>query len=249
VVLPLESRRAPEAGVAVNDRIRVDGQVLPEVGQDAPGVAHDDADPGLCGATYLRCWDFNSSIGPWKPIFGNPPVVKEVALPAGGNEMGQYWTPDLGDGDRAITMYRTGLGHHVGWQAQLINTTPAAVSEIEVTYDLEGPWVNFAAAEKSLSAQIYWVAETVGDGGKARTAAVSSPKLDNALVDAQHKARWLDNVKMDGIKLRVTGQVARLTGAQIAPASRFVVRFGISVYDPQSNYFNVGVDNVKIRLR
>lgn len=256
LIAPLEGRGDRDAGDDLFALDLVSADVEPDRDLHAADLTGDlvlapdtGADlgpaPAFCTPPYLVCQDFDSSIGGWQPTDETSVAGYIDATPQlWGGTYNEYWTPDLGGGDRALTFYRSSSTQIARWALTLTNTTGAPITGLKITYDLECPWVRFTSADPR-SARVAWFFETNGSWGYSFA---MSPVVTNSAVTAASEQRWLSSGEMDGLGLRKPQQSASLTGLAIAPGQSFRLAFGQigqgSAADEKN--MNVGIDNLEI---
>jgi hypothetical protein len=241
----------PEAGQTVDVGAR-DEAVEP----DGPLDTRPDRTSGPFCAKHpaaFYCNDFDISIKPWVPTdeYTVPGYIDATAATWGGSHQ-EYWSPDLGDGDRALTFYRSSSTSTVRWKIDLVNNTGAPITKIILTYDLEAPWVRFqgtdpAAPEYNVREAV--VAWFVDDGTGFSYAHVKSPTLSNEKVTASVAQKWLESGEMDALQLRMVDQGHVIDKLQIAPGQPFALALGRDGYGGSlEKHINIGVDNLVVNV-
>ncbi len=203
-------------------------------------------------STSFYCNDFNASIDSWTPTDDYTPsgFVDAKSTDSAFN-FNEYWSPDLGDGDRCLSVYRTSNTSSVWWQRTFINSLPKAITDITLTFDVKAPAVRFQGTEPLSSDygirknKIDWWAD-----GSELSFAVSSPELTNEKVPPSEIKKWLSVKRMDDLGLHLTQYTFSIPNLNIAPQVSFTLKFGQSGYSVfEDKHMQIGIDNLVIDVK
>ncbi len=220
---------------------------------DAAGPLPDAPPPGaFCkgqAAPYLYCSDFDSSLAGWVADGANGAGFVNATPATWGGTNDEYWSADPGDGDRSLAFYKSSNTSLARWKLTLTNTSGQLLSALSVSYSLEVPWVRFQGADQSGAEYGYrqaavsiWL-----DTGKGLENLATSSTLDNKLVPAADRARWLSRAERALLGLRI----AKLTTTLYRPipaGASFTFAIGRDGYAPgEEQNMNVGIDELVLR--
>jgi len=210
----------------------------------AIGIALVSSSSALAQVSFSGTYsnDFNSDISGWSETGQGDGTINDAAPADWGGSAGIYWTPDLGDGDRSLSMYKTAVGETHWAEIDFVNDG-AAITQLDFTYDLESHWTRFAdnGREGILKFEL-----DVNGGGFNEIHA--SMVHDDSQVTSGNDATWLDDSTADGFGLIDIDQMFS-AAVDIASGDNFTIRFG-NLGDEglggSSRNMNIGIDNLSI---
>jgi hypothetical protein len=219
--------------------------------RDASRDATTDADAPTDGASDAGgdVWyrePFDDGIGFFTPTdLQTPEGHRDGRAGEFGGVFDEWHTPDLGDGDRSLTLYKTANLATVRWRLALPNDTGRAIEGVRLRYDVETAWVRFQSADESApeyDTNAHHVAWYDGETLLAR-----SGDVVNVAVGEADRARWLTDEDQDRLGLRIVGVVHELPDVRVAPGETWIVEWG---FDPSESraerHMSVGIDELVV---
>ncbi len=213
----------------------------------------DSALVPFCEQPHFYCSDFNATLDEWQPSDEETPAgyINAQAADFGG-VFNEYWSPDLGDGDRALTVYKSSNTNICRWQRTFLNSTGKTIIALNGSFDLEVPFVRFQGAEPASGqynireAVVEWVFNGPGAVNKKSSPSV---RLQNTLVKETDRVKWLKDGQMDALNLRVAKQTFSFSGLSVASGQSFTLYMGRdSTASGLEKNMNFGVDNLLLQV-
>lgn len=227
-----------------------DAELGPDASRDAASDANAPTDAASDAIDAGRdVWyreRFDDGIGFFTPTDLQTPDGHRDGRPGEfGGVFDEWHTPDLGDGDRSLTLYKTANLATVRWRLALPNDTGRAIEGVRLRYDVETAWVRFQSADESApeyDTNAHHVAWYDGSTLLAR-----SGDVVNVAVGEADRARWLTDEDQDRLGLRIVGVVHELPDVRVAPGETWIVEWG---FDPSESraerHMSVGIDELVI---
>ncbi|MCB9636655.1 MAG: hypothetical protein H6721_31480 [Sandaracinus sp.] len=189
---------------------------------------------------------FDEGVGFFTPTDQQTPAgYRDGRASEFGGVFDEWHTPDLGDGDRSLTLYKTANLATVRWRLTLPNDTGRTIEGVRLRYDLETAWVRFQSADENApeydtnAHHVSWY-----DGN---TLLARSGDVVNLTVAESDRARWLTNDDQDRLGLRVVGVVHELPDVRVLPGQAWVVEWGFDPSDTRAErHMSVGIDELVV---
>ncbi|MCU0958465.1 MAG: autotransporter outer membrane beta-barrel domain-containing protein [Pirellulaceae bacterium] len=196
------------------------GVVTPARGADFPGAVLQDFNTSLHGWTARDGTYIHATPADWGGVYQ------------------EYWSPPLGQGDRALTFYKSQVNDAPPWwRVSFTNTTGKTIHTLQMIYDLESPWARFNSATIRDGA-VRWYVNT----GSGPVAVATSPALRNTLVTTP--TVWFDDAQMDALGLAARELTFTVVGLTIQPDATFTLEVRSHVASSNSRNMNHGIDNL-----
>lgn len=218
-----------------------------DAANDASNDSSNDAanDDGSVRDVWYR-ESFDDGIGFFSPTDQQTPAgYRDGRVSDFGGVFDEWHTPNLGDGDRSLTLYKTSNTATVRWRLTLVNDTSRTVEGVRLRYDVETAWVRFQSTDElapEYETNAHRVAWYLGGTLLAR-----SGDVVNVSVSEADRARWLTHEDQDRLGLRIVGVVHELPEIRVLPGETWVVEWG---FDPSTTraerHMSVGIDDLVV---
>jgi hypothetical protein len=237
-------RRTASLPVTVFDGGPLDAGT-PIDGEAADGGSSGDAGP--TGLVYFN--DFNAHVDGFEPAdYGGPPGFQDARPETFGGLYDDWWTPDLGDADRMIAVFRSQEANSAVWRLRITNDGAEALSSIRLIYDVRVAWARYQGADPGdeefaeRSAQVSWFA---GGGVVGR-----SPVLDNGRLGPSDRAVWLSRERSGQLGMLAEG-VTHDIEVDVPPGGALRLEWGQELVSDGGRFrhLTVGIDNLTILRR
>lgn len=244
--LPLDVSRLGE-GIL----LPADGGAGADAAADA-GVHDAGLPPGpFCKAQqpYLYCNDFDSSIAGWSADGTTGPGFIDAKPADWGGTNDEYWSPDLGDGDRSLTFYKSSNTSTARWRIALTNPYPYPIKAISISFTVEVPWVRFQGVDSKAPEYGLRFARvsTTSVAKTGDTSTLHGAPLDNMKVSNAERARWLTRAERTALSLRLPSTTYSAT-LPVGPGESFTLALERDGYAPaDEENMNVGIDDLVVR--
>ncbi|MEM9191148.1 MAG: hypothetical protein AAGF12_18340 [Myxococcota bacterium] len=197
--------------------------------------------------TPLYSNDFDQDIEGFTPTDrSTPPGFREASPGDFGGIFDEWWSPDLGDGDRVLTVFRSQSADTVRWRLRVENRTGASIEGIRLTYDAQVVWARFQAVD--IESPEYGVRADHITWFEARTEEVlaRAPDLVNFDVGPTELQRWLNNEEQEALGLLVRN-VQHDLALGAAPGESIEVDWGLELgNDEAERHLNIGINNLVV---